>query len=62
MPPYPDTPGLSYWFSFGSAHLVGFNMAFCDGSVHVMNYTIDATVHLDLGSRNDGQAIDGNKF
>ncbi len=62
MPPYPDTPGVIYWSSFGSAHVVGFNMAFCDGSVHVMNYTIDPATHCYLGTRNDGVAIDGNKF
>jgi prepilin-type N-terminal cleavage/methylation domain-containing protein len=62
MPPYPDTPGQLYWSSFGSAHAVGFNMALCDGSVRPINYTIEPTVHLNLGSRADGQTIDGKKI
>jgi hypothetical protein len=37
-------------------------MAFCDGSVQMMSYTIDPTVHDYLGNRADGQAIDGKKF
>ena len=32
----PDTPGLSYGNIFGSAHLDGFQMALCDGSVRLI--------------------------
>jgi prepilin-type N-terminal cleavage/methylation domain-containing protein/prepilin-type processing-associated H-X9-DG protein len=51
-----DTPG---WIDngcsqiFGSAHPAGFNMAFCDGSVHLMSYTIDPNIHRLLGIAND---------
>ena len=64
-PPMPDTPGYSTsypYFPFGSAHSNGFHMAFCDGSVHIMNYTIDSTTHAWLGNRADSQVIDGKKF
>jgi prepilin-type N-terminal cleavage/methylation domain-containing protein len=42
---------------FGSAHSGGFLMAFCDGSVHSVSFTIDKTVHANLGARNDGAVI-----
>ena len=45
-----------------AAHAVGFNMAFCDGSVKVVNYSVDTTTHRYLGSRNDGVPIDGKKL
>ncbi len=63
--PMQDTPGLAggtYEEIFGSAHAIGFNMALCDGSVKVFNYTIDPLVHNYLGNRKDGLPIDGNKF
>ena len=56
--PLQDTPGLSYRLNFGSAHTTGLNMAFCDGSVHTVNYDIDRQTHAYLGNRKDGQAID----
>ena len=42
---------------FGSAHTTGFNMAFCDGSVRMMNYEVDRATHRCLGVRHDGAAI-----
>ena len=47
---------------FGSVHVAGCNMAFCDGSVHTINYGIDSTVHKNLCNRRDGTAIDISKF
>ncbi len=64
-PPWPDTPGLggaSFNGYFGSTHANGLFMAFCDGSVTMISYMIDPTVHDYLGNRHDGQAIDGKSF
>ncbi len=59
-------PGaLQDWFSgfrFGSAHAGGFNMAFCDGSVHTILYEIDPTVHAMLSDRQDGLTVDSTQY
>ncbi len=60
--PTQDIPGVQYEQAFGSAHSNGFFMAFCDGSVQIMNYTIDPETHRRLGDRMDGLAIDGKQF
>jgi prepilin-type processing-associated H-X9-DG protein len=51
-----------YELSFGSAHSGGCQTVFCDGSVHFISQTIDATTWQRLGNRKDGMPIDGNKF
>ena len=61
-PPAQDTPGDANDVIFGSAHYAGFNMALCDGSVHMMNYSIDPETHRRLGVRNDGLIIDPKKW
>jgi prepilin-type N-terminal cleavage/methylation domain-containing protein len=61
-PPLHDTPGISNSTAFGSAHANVFNMAFCDGSVHPISYSINSKVHGNLGNRADGQVIDANAF
>ncbi len=62
QPPYQDTAGSSNYYCYGSAHATGFNMAFCDGSVQPMSYTIAAAAHACLGNRKDGNMIDGKSF
>ncbi|WP_428304711.1 DUF1559 domain-containing protein [Lacipirellula sp.] len=44
--------------NFGSAHAAGFNSVFVDGSVHLINYSVDPIVFDNLGDRRDGEAID----
>ena len=56
-PPAQDTPGLVNWTFFGSAHANSFNMAFCDGSVQALSYTIDMNVFRYLCNRRDEQPI-----
>jgi prepilin-type N-terminal cleavage/methylation domain-containing protein/prepilin-type processing-associated H-X9-DG protein len=51
--PRQDRPGLSLNFAFGSAHVQGFNAAFCDGSVRFLKYTMDPQLFWALGGRND---------
>ena len=63
--PKQDTPGLVNGFPsqrFGSAHANGFQMAFCDGSVHMMNYSINQMTHHYLADRKDGTPLDAKSF
>jgi prepilin-type N-terminal cleavage/methylation domain-containing protein/prepilin-type processing-associated H-X9-DG protein len=55
--PMPDTAGTVDTDIFGSAHPEGFNMVFCDGSVHMIDYSIDPKVHGEMANRADGQSV-----
>ncbi len=48
--------------AFGAPHAGGFNMAFCDGTVRSINYTIENHTYHLLGNRADKIAIDASKF
>ena len=61
-PPMRDTPGYQNLVGFGGAHPSSINCAMCDGSVHTVSYTVDPIMFMRLGSRNDGQPIDGNTY
>jgi prepilin-type N-terminal cleavage/methylation domain-containing protein len=53
QPPVQDNQKVSndLW-NFGSAHQHGFNMACCDGSIRLINYSIDIQAYSAMGGRN----------
>jgi prepilin-type processing-associated H-X9-DG protein len=53
--PKQDKPGVDHAFYFGGPHVEGLHMAFCDGSVRLINYEIDRYVWVKFGGRNDEQ-------
>jgi prepilin-type N-terminal cleavage/methylation domain-containing protein len=48
----------SCWTMFGSAHPAGFQMAFCDGQVRLINFNVTPALHQQLGTRAGGQLTD----
>ena len=54
FPPRRDHRTIKNTFVYGSSHDSGFQAAFCDGSVRVINYFIDQQNFIRMGSRNDG--------
>jgi prepilin-type processing-associated H-X9-DG protein len=60
--PMQDKPGVQDWLSFGSAHPSGFGVAFCDGHVKVLSFSIDLTTFMNLSNRADGATIDDSKL
>ncbi len=61
-PPQRDRAGNTCFDIFGSIHPSGFHVVFCDGSVHLINYEIDAEIHRRLGNRHDDEVIDAGQF
>jgi prepilin-type processing-associated H-X9-DG protein len=45
-------------YRFGSPHPDGCSFVFCDGSVRIIQYTIDDETHRAFGNREDGQYIE----
>lgn len=66
LPPISDSDALRQNIDpsdrWGSVHVSGFNMAFCDGSVHLINYAIDPEMHRRLGNRRDGESVDAGSL
>ena len=52
---YPSSGTLLF---FGSAHPSGFHAVFCDGSVNLIQFSVDLTVFGGLGIRNDSTVGD----
>jgi prepilin-type N-terminal cleavage/methylation domain-containing protein/prepilin-type processing-associated H-X9-DG protein len=50
-PPKRDRRGDTDEWCFGSAHPVGLNMTYCDGSVHFIPYGVEPQVHMQAGNR-----------
>ncbi|MCC6124779.1 MAG: DUF1559 domain-containing protein [Pirellulales bacterium] len=52
-----DAHNFDQYWAFGSAHATGANFVFCDGSVHSIDYDVEANVFLYLGFRDDKKGI-----
>jgi prepilin-type N-terminal cleavage/methylation domain-containing protein len=65
-PPQHETPGTSgsssYKTIWGSVHPTACHFVFCDGSVHDINFSIQAEVHRRLSNRADGLPVDQSQF
>jgi prepilin-type N-terminal cleavage/methylation domain-containing protein len=57
-----DTQGANYYDGFGSAHPGASFFVRCDGSVTSISYSVDPAAYVKLGSRADGQVIDGARL
>jgi hypothetical protein len=63
-PPSPDTPNTvgnnvsSAWATrFGSAHPGLWQVAYCDGSVNSLAYSLDINIAIHLANRRDGKVL-----
>ncbi len=68
-PPLRDFPtgnnnniNAAWTNAFGSAHGNGFCMAFCDGHLQTISYSINIAVHQNLCNRADGNALDPSSY
>jgi hypothetical protein len=57
-PQLQDEIGVNSYSNFGSAHVVGAYMAYGDGSVHLVAYTVDSTIFNGWGNRDSRQVGD----
>ncbi len=60
--PMQDQSGYDGTIEFGSAHSTGFNMVFCDGSVHCISFSILHSIHRPLSHRASGGMFDAGAF
>lgn len=59
-PPFRDRPGVDAPHRFGSAHAEGLHIAYCDGSVHFIDFDVDYRVWFGLGDRDDAERLPKN--
>ena len=57
-PPPHDIKGFDDPWRFGCAHVTVWNVALCDGSVHVIAYGMDSKIHRALATRNGQEAFE----
>lgn len=60
--PQDGTQDWRAGFVFGSAHPSGINAVFADGSVHHINFAVNADVFNELGHRADGAVFNSQDF
>ena len=60
--PKRDERGVSDPDRFGSRHPAGCQFVFCDGSVRLVSYHVDAEVFRNLGNRRDGETVSDDDF
>ncbi|MCC7476635.1 MAG: DUF1559 domain-containing protein [Pirellulales bacterium] len=53
-----DTPGQDNTWQYGGPHTGGCQMAFCDGSVQTISFSIDPLTHTYLANRKDDKVVD----
>ncbi len=56
--PLQDRPSVGYSYKFGSAHPSGIHMAFCDGSVRSIGYSVERKVFAMIGGREDDVPVE----
>ena len=63
LPPVMDSPiDSGNTCRFGSIHDYGFHVAFCDGRIKTIKYSIDPGVHKRLANRKDGNNPQDSEF
>jgi prepilin-type N-terminal cleavage/methylation domain-containing protein len=62
FPPVRDTVGEWHERQFGSCHPTVWNMAFADGSVHALSFSVFLEVHRRLAGRDDGRPVEPSEF
>lgn len=55
--PRRDQTGASLAHRFGSAHVEGLHVAYCDGSVHFVEFGVSGRVWYTLGGRDDADQM-----
>ena len=53
-PLVPDELHFQNKYAFGSSHVRGFHMSFCDGAVQFVGFDVDPQIHAGRGTRNRG--------